>query len=68
MGQQAQTATQEFSCECGENLVCFKCDRAVEQAAQRGCEIFSGDVQNPPGCDSVQPAVGKPALAVGWTR
>ncbi|GAB0178393.1 mitochondrial enolase superfamily member 1 [Grus japonensis] len=43
-----------------------KCDRALEQAAQRGCGVsFSGEIQTPPGRDPVQPALGDPALAVG---
>jgi len=39
------------------------------QPAQRGCGVsFSGDIQNPPGQGLVQPALGDPALAWGWTR
>ena len=39
---------------------------ALEQAAQEGCEVsFSGDIQDPPGQDPVQPAVGDPASARG---
>ena len=42
---------------------------ALEQAAQGGCGIsFSGDIQDPPGQGPVQPAVGDPASAEGWTR
>ncbi|GAB0181584.1 mitochondrial enolase superfamily member 1 [Grus japonensis] len=42
----------------------FESDQALEQAAQRGCGVsFSGDIQNPPGCNPVQHAVGDPALA-----
>lgn len=48
----------------------FRCEealfRALEQAAQRGGEVFfSGDIQIPPGHDPVQCAAGTPALAVG---
>lgn len=39
-------------------------DRALEEAVQRGCQIsFSDGAQNSPGCESVQPAPGEPALA-----
>jgi len=41
-------------------------DGALEQAAQGGCGVsFSGDIQDPPGQDPVQPAVGDPASAGG---
>ena len=44
-------------------------DGALEEAAQGGCGFFfSGDIQNPPGRGPVQPAVGDPASAGGWTR
>jgi len=40
--------------------------RALEQFAQKGCGVsFSGNVQNPPGCSPVQPALGESALAGG---
>ena len=32
--------------------------RALEQAAQRGCAVFSGDIQDLPGHFSMQPTVG----------
>jgi len=36
------------------------------QAAQGGCGVsFSGDIQDPPGQDPVQPTVGDPASAGG---
>jgi len=42
---------------------------ALAQAAQGGCGVsFSGDIQDPPGQGLVQPALGDPALAGGWTR
>jgi len=44
-------------------------DRALEETAQGGCGVsFSGVIQDPPGRDPVQTAVGDPALAGGWTR
>jgi len=49
------------------NEVCM--NRRLEQVAQRGHGFsFSGDTQDPPGQGPVQPAVGDPALAGGWTR
>ena len=43
-------------------------DGALAQAAQGGCGVsFSGDIQDPPGQGPVQPALGDPALAGGWT-
>ena len=39
-------------------------DGALEQAAQGGCGVsFSGDIQDRPGQDPLQPTVGDPALA-----
>ncbi|PKU32536.1 hypothetical protein llap_17159 [Limosa lapponica baueri] len=51
-----------------EKLLSCEGGRALEQAAQRGCGVsFSGDIQTPPGFVPVQPALGDPALAGGWT-
>jgi len=37
-----------------------------EQAAQGGCGVsFSGDIQDPPGQGTVQPALGDPASSRG---
>jgi len=65
-GQWAQTEAQEIPSERDEELLHSEGDGALEQAAQRGCEVsFSGDIQDPPGQVPVQPAVGDPALAGG---
>ena len=39
-------------------LLHSKGDGALEQAAQRGCGVSSGNTEDPPGRLSVQPAVG----------
>ena len=62
-GQWAQTEAQEVPAECEEKFLYVGGDRALEQAAQRGCGFSSGDTQDPPGWGPVQPAVGDTALA-----
>ncbi|GAB0202210.1 mitochondrial enolase superfamily member 1 [Grus japonensis] len=57
---------RKFHLHMTKNLLHFEGDRALEQAAQRGCGVsFSGDIQNPPGHNPVQPALNDPALAGG---
>jgi len=68
-GQPAQTEAEEVPSEHEEELCLSEGDGALEQAAQGGCGVsFSGDIQKPPGRGPVQPAVGDPASAGGWTR
>ena len=63
-GQWAQTEAEEVPSEDEEELLHSESDATLEQAAQRGCGVsLSGDIQDPPRCGPVQPAVGDPALA-----
>ena len=67
-GQRAQTEAWEVPAEDEEELLPSEGDGALEQAAQGGCGVsFSGDIQDPPGRGAVQPALGDPAWAGGWT-
>jgi len=43
-------------------------DGVLEQAAQGGCAVSSGDIQDLPGQGPLQPAVGDPALAGGLDK
>jgi len=49
-GELTQTGTQKVVFECEEKLY-FGSDRALKQAARRGCGVsFPGDIQNFPEC------------------
>ena len=62
-GQQVQTEAEEAPAEQEEELLPSEGDGALAQAAEGVCGVsFSGDIQDP-----VQPAVGDPAWAGGWT-
>lgn len=58
-GHRTQTETQEVLSESEGKLIYFESDRALEwaQDAQIGCGVSSGDIQNPAGCNPVQPAL-----------
>ena len=65
-GQRAQTEAQEVPSEHEEEFLPSEGDGALEQAAQGGCGFsFSRDIQDPPGCGPLHPAVGDPASAGG---
>ena len=65
-GQWAQTEAQEVPSKHEEELLLSEGDGALEQAAQGGCGFsFSGDIQDPPGQDPVQPTLGDSASAGG---
>ena len=53
------TWTQKVPYKHKEEFIFCEGDRALKQAAQRGCGIsFSGDIQNLPGCFSAKPTIG----------
>jgi len=59
---------RKFQLNHEEELLPSEGDGALAQAAPGGCGVsFSGDIQALPGCGSVQPALGDPAWAGGWT-
>ena len=57
-GQQAQTVTEEFPSVQVEKNIHFESEKALEQAAERGCGVSSEDIQNPPEHLLVQPTPG----------
>jgi len=66
-GQRAQTEAREAPAEEEEELLSSEGDGALAQTSQGGCGVsFSGDIQDQPGHDAVQPALGDPAWAGGW--
>jgi len=63
-GNKHKLKQRKFHLNMRKHFFTLEVDRALEQAALRGCGFsFSGDIQNPPGGGPVQPAVGDPALA-----
>jgi len=55
---------RKFHLNMRKNFFTLRVNRALEQAAQRGCGVsFSGDIQDPPAQGPVQPAVGDPVSA-----
>ena len=46
----SQTKAWEAPSECEEKCLYFEGDRALEEAAQKGYEVSSGDIQNPSEC------------------
>ena len=67
-GQWAQAEAEEAPAEHEEELLPSEGDGALAQAAQGGCGVSSGDIPDLPGRGAVQPALGDPASAGGWTR
>ena len=63
-GQWAQTEAEEVPAEHEEELLPSDGDGALPRLPR---ELFSGDIPDPPGRGAVQPAVGDPASAGGWT-
>ena len=63
-----KTEAEEVLSEHKEELLPSEGDGALEQAAQGGCGVsFSGDIPALAGRGPVQPTVGDPASAGGWT-
>jgi len=65
-GQRAQIEAEEIPSEHEEEFLHSEGDRALEQAAQRGCGVsFSRHIQDLPGRGPVQSALGDPPSAGG---
>ena len=65
-GQWVQTEAQEVPSEDEEEFLPSEGDGALEGAAQGGCGLsFSGDIQDPPGQDPLQPSVCDPTSVGG---
>ncbi|GAB0178056.1 mitochondrial enolase superfamily member 1 [Grus japonensis] len=58
---------RKFHLNMRKNFFTVRVTEHWNRLPQRGVS-FSGDTQNPSGRDPVQPALGDPALAGGWTR
>ena len=67
-GRKGKIVGEEKTAERKEELLPSEGDGGLEQASQGGCGVsFSGHLQDPPGQGPVQPALGDPASAGGWT-
>jgi len=57
--QQAKTGIQQAAYKHKDEFLYCQSDRALEQAAHRGCAVsFSGNIQNMPGHSPGQPPIG----------
>lgn len=63
--QWAQSETQEDPASYEEKCLYFVGDRALQQGVQTGCGVsFPGEIQKPPGCKPVQPALVEPGAVL----
>ena len=66
--QGTNCTTQEVPYELKKSLLYFEGGRALQQAAERDCEVyFSGDIKNPPGHFPQQPTLGNLLYQDSWT-